>query len=954
MVVVSVPLLLHKLEILLHYEKNAILRSGVAVEDVKFALEKIWSSLRVQEESLTDRDLVTLGEGELVKTLMDSEDDIDNFIGETELQRRNDSIKINWVPLFCLRPQLHPVVPIVLNQNQIRTVLALAEVHTKLDAKLPTDSLRQSRRQRLRPPLLPRHLDDQQAPDDLDFVDLNNEVHEVVKQLCDGEIPNTIAVIGEAGSGKTFLTKTIYNATDVKRHFHGRAWVNYSEKFEAREFLLNILTQLTWDWECLDENLSQDELKLKLQNFSSEKRCLIVIDGVWLLEDFVKLSDVCGLVSKGIWLIVTICSQDVAHASLEVEVQSWLRHLISLQSLTNEESWALFCKKARITEDIFAEDNEYFYNQEGLINLKENALRKWGGSPRSILILEGLLSTTKLPRVIEPEVIELDVQEDILNLCYEELSSRMKVCFLYFGLFPRAFEIPVRRLLHLWHGEGLLITLPEENTAPEDLAEECLKLLIRRNLIEVTKLKLDGSPKTCRMPITTWDVFSRSAVALGLFHVHNDTTSPKSNIRRLADYADNGIHPSFYSIQSLRSYVSFNTGIRESSTKETSKFLDALVSRRGFGLLVVLDLENVYKPMLSEIGKLLHLKYLGLRRTFLDSLPSSVGNLPLLVTLDVKHTNITTLPSSIWKAKNLQHLYLNENNFDTSFKNIYNRSGIILQTLSGLFIGNKSVVRSYLHTILHLRKLKLTFYSKSAGGLADWISKLKTLRSLKLRSIDEFDRPSTLELGSLQTHHELLELYLLGHLPRTIDECPFPPNLKVLTLSASKLKQDPMPMLGKLCHLNCLKLFRNSYVGERMTCHAGEFLELRILKLWMLEDLEEWDVNEGALPHLRELEIRGCNKLKQPEGLLLLNTLKDVVLINMPGEFVANVERDLVNAFVKGITLPIAALPVSLLSLSLFNWHFAFESNCTFHPSSFKQLNAFECRSNMLGLLPVR
>ncbi|KAL4625318.1 hypothetical protein ACB092_05G016600 [Castanea dentata] len=446
--------------------------------------------------------------------------------------------------------------------------------------------------------------------------------------------------------------------------------------------------------------------------------------------------------------------------------------------------------------------------------------------------------------------------------------------------------------------------------APEDLAEECLKLLIRRNLIEVTKLKLNGSPKTCRMPTTTWDVFSRAAVALGLFHIHNDTTSPKSTIRRLADYAGNGIHPSFYYIQSLRSYVSFNTGIRESSTKKTSKFLDALVSRRGFGLLVVLDLENVYKPMLTEtLGKLLHLKYLGLRRTFLDSLPRSVGNLPFLETLDVKHTNITTLPSSICKAKNLQHLYLNENNFDTSFKNIYGRSAIILQTLSGLFIGNKSVVRSYLHAILHLRKLKLTFYSKLAGGLADWISKLKTLRSLKLRSIDEFDRPSTLELGSLETHHELLELYLLGHLPRTIDVCLFPPNLKVLTLSASKLKQDPMPMLGKLCHLYCLKLFRNSYVGERMTCHAGEFLELRILKLWMLEDLEEWDVNEGALPRLRELEIRGCNKLKQPEGLLLLNTLKDVVLINMPGEFVANVERDLVNAFVKGITFPIAALP---------------------------------------------
>ena len=287
MAVVSVPLLSHKLEILLRYEKNAILRSGVAVRDVKFALEDIWSHLIVQEKNLTDRGSVNWMERELVKTLMDSEDDIDNFIEETVLRRRNDSIKINWVRLFCLRPQLHPVVPIVLNQDQIRTVLALTEVHTELEVKLgPTGATSPH------PPLLPRHLDDQQAPDDLDFVDLNNEVHEVVKQLCDGEIPNTIAVIGEAGSGKTFLTKIIYNATDVKRHFHGRAWVNFSEKFEAREFLLNILTQLTWDCECLDENLSHDELKLKLQKFSSEKRCLIVIDGVWLLEDFIKLSSV--------------------------------------------------------------------------------------------------------------------------------------------------------------------------------------------------------------------------------------------------------------------------------------------------------------------------------------------------------------------------------------------------------------------------------------------------------------------------------------------------------------------------------------------------------------------------------------------------------------------------------------------------------------------------------------
>ena len=646
----------------------------------------------------------------------------------------------------------------------------------------------------------------------------------------------------------------------------------------------------------MDENLSYEELKLKLLNFSSNKRCLIVVDDFPKLEYFNGLFDVCGLSSKGIWLMLIGFQQDEELASLEVK--PCFCHLIRLRSLTDKESWTLFCKKAPIAEET--------------TRFKENILTSCGGSPRTILIMGGLLSTTR-----RPSIMKHIIDPDILDLSFQDLSSQMKVCFLYFGLFPRAFEIPVRRLFHLWVAEGFFNTLPdEENMAPEDLAEECLKLLIRRNLIEVTKVRLDGSPKTCRMPTTIWDVFSSTAKVLGHSHDHDkifrNGHNDLSDIRRLTNYAANGIDPQFYDqIQYLRSYASFNT-------ESSGKFLDALVTPVGFGLLVVLDLENVYKPaMLSEtLGKLLHLKHLGLRRTFLDSLPRSVGNLPYLQTLDVKHTNMTTVPSSIRKAKKLQHLYLNENNFDMCFKKTYiwSDSEIILQTLSGLFIGNKNVVKSYLYTLRHLRKLKLTFYSKSVEGIASWISELKALRSLKLRSIDEFDQPATLELGSLITHHELLELYLVGPLTRSIESlCS--PNLRVLTLSASKLGEDPMPILGKLRHLNCLRLFRNSYLGKDMTCRAGEFPQLRVLKLWMLENLEEWTVMEGTMPLLRELEIRLCPKLKLPEKLPL--TLKDVVLINMPDGFVECAERVLVNSFVKKITLPFASLPVRLIALLL-------------------------------------
>ncbi|XP_023915132.1 disease susceptibility protein LOV1 [Quercus suber] len=775
-------------------------------------------------------------------------------------------------PLICLRPQQDRIGLISEKLDKITTS---AKRVMELENLGPTTATTSS-------PLQPRNL--YYPPDDSDFVALNDKVDEVIKLLCDGEMPNTIAVTGAPVSGKTFLTKVVYNATEVKRHFDGRAWVNFSGDFESREFLIDILTQLTWDWEFLDENLCYEELKLKLLNFSSNKRCLIVVDDFPTLEYFNRLFDVCGLSSKGIWLILIVCMQDEEFASLEVK--PCFCHLIRLRSLTKKESWTLICKMAPTVNRLLI--------RESL------TLTTCGGSPRTILTMEGLLSTTKRPRVIER-----GIRENILNLCYDDLSSRMKVCFLYFRLFPRAFEIPVRRLFHLWVAEGLFITLPdEENMAPEDLAEECLKLLVRRNLIEVTKVRLDGSPKTCRMPTTIWDVFSPKAEVLGHSHDHNKIyrygNHDLSDIRRLTNYAANGIDPQFYRhIQRLRSYVSFNS-------ESSRKFLDALVTPGGFGLLVVLDLENVYKPaMLSEtLGKLLHLKHLGLRRTFLDSLPRSVGNLPYLETSDVKHTNVTSLPSSIWKAKKLQHLYLNENNFDMSFKKTYIGSEIILQTLSGLFIGNKNVVKSYLYSLHHLRKLKLTFYSKSVEGIASWLSELNTLRSLKLRSIDEFDRPATLELGYLVTLRELSELYLVG--PFTISiRSLCARNLKVLTLSASKLEKDPMPVLGRLPYLNCLRLFRNSHLGKDMTCPEEGFPQLRVLKLWMLENLEEWTLMEGTMPLLRELEIRLCPRLKQPRKLPL--TLKDVVLINMPDGFVECAERVLVNSFVRKITWPFAA-----------------------------------------------
>ncbi|KAL0459008.1 UNVERIFIED_CONTAM: putative disease resistance RPP13-like protein 2 [Sesamum latifolium] len=552
---------------------------------------------------------------------------------------------------------------------------------------------------------------------------------------------------------------------------------------------------------------------------------------------------------NGSKIIITTCDEQLGLLA---------RQPHSLKELGHKESWDLFLRKVGLKED---PDNS---------TLKDRIIEVCGGLPLNIVLLGSLLSTKKDKGIKEWPSI-LDNQEkwstsDILMFSYNDLDAHLKLCLLYMMLFPKELDIPVRRLQRLWLAEGVL----------HDFL--------------LTKVR-----------------------GISLFHIHQGSVCNKDGPfgkRRLIEYADGkncSLTPSEY--QCLRSYISFNFQKKDTPAKDVAKLLSHMIGK-GLGLLRVLDLEGVYKPSLPDnLGDLFHLRYLGLRWTFLDKLPKSVGELSYLETLDLKHTYINGIPPSIWKLKHLRHLSLNEIHLNKDMP-LHSHTGSLpkLLTLWGLSVDQDSPIKNGLSKLTDLRELGITFRlskcdDKDSNGfsntpqfmqdLVEWISKLTNLQSLRLRSKDDSGRPADLSLKPFSGLNKLSHMNLLGRLQKLPEIDHFPPNIKVLTLSVSQLDEDPMPVLGQLPSLTVLRLLANSYLGEKIVCPRGTFEGLEVLKLWMLKDLKKWELEEGAMKKLKELNIRCCSKLENiPSRLLQQGTFKDLILTNMPEKFKQTVEMN--------------------------------------------------------------
>ncbi|XP_027931640.1 disease resistance protein RPM1-like [Vigna unguiculata] len=702
-----------------------------------------------------------------------------------------------------------------------------------------------------------------------------------------------ISVIGIPGVGKTTLAKQVFDK--VHNDFECHALITVSQSYSVEELLRDMIQKLCKERkEDPPQNVSKmgrSSLIEEVRDRLHEKRYVVLFDDVWNEKFWDEIESALIDDNNKSRIIITTRYEKVA---VVCKKSSFIEVHKLEEPLSEDESFRLFCRKA------------FMYGSSGgcpeeLKDISLEIVRKCKGLPLAIVAIGGVLSqkdesphewklfNQNLSLELERNS-ELNNITKILGLSYHDLPMHLRSCLLYFGMYPEDCEIESDRVIRQWMAEGFV--RHEIGKTLEEVAEEDLLGLIRRNLVQVSSSSIDGKVKRCRVHDLIHEMILRKAKDSGFcgYIGRNDECVSSGIVRRLIITAEDDLIASVESslIQSILFIEERRTTLTEedfvrkiiSSSVWTEDMVRKILA--NYRSLKVLDFEGAYISCVPEnFEHLIHLRYLSLRRTGAMSLPS-IGKLHNLETLDIRDTNVRYIPTGVYNLRKLRHFLADE---VTEIEWMYIGRLKSLQKIPIVSTTDLGEAIREVGKLKQLRVLRVKHIGKDdEKTLCSAINEMQQLEALHIEAADYYIS-DVIDLNITSPLSRLRKLFLdikLKGLPNWIPQLQ---NLVKLNLRRTVLTNDELQSLKDMPRLLILHLCFG-FKGETLHFQCGGFQRLKKMHLDYLLNLNSILIDSGALHSLEYLWLKRLRKLKTvPVGIQHLKNLKLVQITSMPTEF---------------------------------------------------------------------
>lgn len=354
----------------------------------------------------------------------------------------------------------------------------------------------------------------------------------------------------------------------------------------------------------------------------------------------------------------------------------------------------------------------------------------------------------------------------VFTASYDDLPQDLKSCFLYLAAYPNNITHSAKEIVRMWMAEGFI--KPRKGKTLEELGHMHLRELVSRCLVERLSPKADDGIVSVRVHACLLEFLQSEARQASFIEVHdkNDVLAPAS-VRRLSIQNDGHRYtPLTNKFPKLRSFICrvdddaydeeeegelrSDDAAATCSCKSSSSMLSCICviprlcpAREeprghhhdikfllGSKLLRLISLQGLrLEELPSEIGDMIHLRYLRVDCKGLKVLPSSIKRLLNLQTLDIRNTEVEKIHWKFWKIESLRHVLADKLRLPVSLE-LELKLGE-LQTLHGVHAPDEGWNEGNcpLHKMTKLRSLEMYGFTASKHELA-FQSALKNMHLL--------------------------------------------------------------------------------------------------------------------------------------------------------------------------------------------------------------------------------